>query len=135
MQGELQIPKDFWRLTLRRKFNRVAQKEFEARIQQILLDGYTKLGLDLNPVALISNSGLGQIAMTWLDLKAKGIQVSLAGISPKMVCWTDMNSQIFLALQKSRRLFPSSEVSTIPFCSIPFGQAWKPTHVDQWNFH
>ena len=84
MQGEMPFPKGFWRLTLPRKFDREAQKEFEIRIQQILSGGYTKLALDLNPVALISNSGLGQIAMTCLDLKAKGIQVSFVGISPKI---------------------------------------------------
>ena len=84
MQGEMPFPKGFWRLTLPRKFDREAQKEFEIRIEQILSGGYTKLALDLHPVALISNSGLGQIAMTCLDLKAKGIQVRFVGISPKI---------------------------------------------------
>jgi anti-anti-sigma factor len=84
MQGELQFPKDSWRLTLPRKFDKVAQKEFEARIQQILSGGYIRLSLDLSLVAFVSNSGLGQIAMTCLDLKSKGIQVTVVGISQKV---------------------------------------------------
>jgi anti-anti-sigma factor len=84
MQGEVQLPNDSWRLTLPRKFDKVAQKELESRIQEILISGYTKLELDLNLVAFVSSSGLGQIAMTCLDLKAKGIQVTVVGISPKI---------------------------------------------------
>jgi anti-anti-sigma factor len=84
MQGEVQLPNDSWRLTLPRKFDKVAQKELESRIQETLMSGYTKLELDLNLVAFVSSSGLGQIAMTCLDLKAKGIQVTVVGISPKI---------------------------------------------------
>ena len=83
MQGG-QFPKESWSLTFPRKFDKVAQKEFEARIQEILSSGYTKLALDLNLVAFISNAGLGKIAMTCMDLKAKGIRVTFVGISPKV---------------------------------------------------
>ena len=84
MPGELQFPKDFWRLTLPRKFDEVAQKELEARIQEILMSGYTKLELDLKLVASVTGPKLCKIAMTCLDLKAKGIQVTVVGIQPKI---------------------------------------------------
>ena len=83
MQDEGQLPKDSWHLSLPRKFDKVAQKEFEARIQEILSGGYTKLALDLSLVESTTPSGLSQIEMTYLDLKAKGIQVTVE-ISPKI---------------------------------------------------
>jgi anti-anti-sigma regulatory factor len=83
MQGEVQFPNDSWRLTLPKKFYKVAQKEFEARIQEILISGYTKLALDLSLVESTTPSGLSQIERTYLDLKAKGIQVTIE-ISPKI---------------------------------------------------
>lgn len=84
MQDELQFQKNSWRLTLPRKFDKIAQKEFEAKIQQILSGGYIKLSLDLSLVTFVSSAGLGQITMTCLDLKAKGIQVTVDGISQKV---------------------------------------------------
>ena len=118
----MQFPNDSWRLTLPRKLDKVAQKEFEAGIPQIQSGGYTTLALDLNLVVLISNSGLGQIAMIFLDLKAKGIEVNFVGISPKIQGMLDrLDSRIFLPRQNSRRSFPTSN--------------WQLTHLDQWNFH
>ncbi len=84
MQGELQLLKGSWHLTLAGKFNKVAQKEFLSRIQEIQDRGYAKLELDLNQVTFINNSGLGRIAMTCIDLQTRGVQVSIVGISPKI---------------------------------------------------
>ena len=91
MQGELQFPKDFWRLTLPMKFDEVAQKELEVRIQEILMSGYTKLELDLKLVESMTGPKLCKIAMTCLDLKAKGIQVTVVGIQPKIQGMLDRN--------------------------------------------
>ncbi len=84
MQGELQFQKDSRRLTLARKFDKAAQQVFESNIAELLASGHTQLELNLHLVEFISSSGLGQIAMTCFDLKAKGIQVSIVGIQPKI---------------------------------------------------
>ncbi len=84
MQSKLQFELDTWRLILAKKFDTAAQKEFDARIQEILANGYTKVELNLNLVEFINSSGLGHIATTYSDLKTKGVHVTVVGISEKI---------------------------------------------------
>ncbi len=84
MQGELQFQNHSRRLTLAKKFDKAAQKELELKIQELVASGHTKLELNLNLVEFISSSGLGQIAMTCFDLKAKGVEVTVVGVSQKI---------------------------------------------------
>ena len=66
------------------RYNTVAHRFIKTSIQNAISRGSTHLLFDLSQVSHITNVGVGRLSLTYLELTAKGIQVTLVGVPPKI---------------------------------------------------
>ena len=71
-------------IDLEGRFDKVARRKFDASIKDVLTGRYSNVVFNFSPLSFIDSSGLGKIALAYLDLKRTGVEVTIVGLPPKI---------------------------------------------------
>ena len=91
-------------IDLEDRFGKPARQRFDTSVKEVLTGPYAKVVLNFGDLLFIDSSGLGKVTLAYLDLKRKGIDVTIVGLPPKIKRLLDRHGL-------SRLLFSEDSVS------------------------